>query len=92
MHICELKYRMRWPGTIYNIVIKKVSKYKTDELRNQTFVCTLKVRNVMKLLKCVLSRGPRLVESFVHYENVTNQKIKVTMQTTTKKSFLTISV
>ena len=32
------------------------------------------------------------VGSFVHYENVTNQKIKVTMQTTTKTSFLTISV
>ena len=62
------------------------------KLRNQTFVCTAKVRNVMKLLKCVSSRGPRLVESFVHYENVTNQKIKVTMQTTTKTSFLTISV
>ena len=53
MHICELKYRMRWPGTNYNIVIKKVTKYKTDELRNQTFVFTLKVRNVMKLLKQV---------------------------------------
>ena len=29
MHIYELKYRMRWSGTIYNINIKKVAKYKT---------------------------------------------------------------
>ena len=52
---------MRWSGTIYNIIIKKVSKNKTElKLRNETFVWTGKVRNVMKLLKCVLSRVPRL--------------------------------
>ena len=31
MHLYELKYRMRWSGTIYNIIIKKVTKYETDE-------------------------------------------------------------
>ena len=30
------------------------------KLRNQTFVWTAKVGNVIKLLKCVLSRVPRL--------------------------------
>ena len=29
-------------------------------LRNQTFVWTAKVKNVVKLLKCDLSRVPRL--------------------------------
>ena len=31
MHIYKLKYRMQWSGTIYNIIINKITKYKTDE-------------------------------------------------------------
>ena len=31
MHIYELKYRMRWSGTIYDITIKNVTKYKTHD-------------------------------------------------------------
>ena len=52
---------MPWSGTIYNIIIKKVTKYKTElKLRNQTFVWTDEFRNVIKLLKCVLSQVPKL--------------------------------
>ena len=47
---------MPWSGTTYNIIIKKVTKYKTElKLRNQAFVWTDEFRNVIKLLKCVLS-------------------------------------
>ena len=60
MHIYELKYGMQWSGTIYNIIINKLLNTKQMKLRNQTFVWTANVRNVIKLLKCVLSRVPRL--------------------------------
>ena len=52
---------MPWSGTTYNIIIKKVTKYKTElKLRNQAFVWTDEFRNVIKLLKCVLSQVPNL--------------------------------
>ena len=69
MHTYELKYRMPWSGTIYNIIIKKVTKYKIKlKLRNQTSVWTDKFRNVMKLLKC-------LEKSHKPFEN--DKKMKV---------------
>ena len=100
MHTFELKYRMSWSGATYNKIIKKVTKYKTElKLRNQTFVWTDKFRNVMELLKCVLSRLPRLEnnvgstgtleKSHKPFEN--DKKMKVAKQATTKKSFLSLS-
>ena len=70
------------------------------KLRNQTFVWTANVRNVMKLLKCVLSRVARLktVRSFgtlrkSHKPFETAMKMKVAKQVTTKikTNFLTVS-